>query len=152
MVYKCLAFLTPELLVKLLNHTLEQHKYVLQSFYAFHVHEWMIGTNINQVQAEFQMKYLKLVIIEPIFKRVAICLIFIFQWAIKAWIIANFTIPATYIVRIRIFIPYICLKLKNPKTKVGTFFGNTLKLTWLNLKSVEFYWNYFKLLPKPVFY
>ena len=53
----------------------------------------MIGTNINQVTAEFWIKYYKLVILEPIFERCAICLIFISQWAVKAWIITNFTIP-----------------------------------------------------------
>jgi hypothetical protein len=36
---KFLAFLTPELLPKVLNHTLEQHEYILQSFHALHVHE-----------------------------------------------------------------------------------------------------------------
>jgi hypothetical protein len=84
------------------------------------VNEWhqiLIGTNINQVQAEFRMKYLKLAIIEPIFKKDTICLIFIFQWALKALIIANFYIPAIWIVRIRIFIPYIGLKLKNSKNE-----------------------------------
>ena len=90
------------------------------------VNEWhqiLIGTNINQVQAEFRMKYLKLEIIEPIFKRVTICLIFISQWAAKARVIAKFTVPAILNVRIRIFLPYVSPK---PKTKVGPFFWNTL--------------------------
>ena len=44
------------------------------------VNEWhqiIIGTNINQVQAELRMKYLKLALIEPIFKKDTIGLIFI---------------------------------------------------------------------------
>ena len=41
---------------------------------------------------------------------VAFCLIFISQWAVKAWIIANFTIPA------------MCLKLKKSKNQSVYFF------------------------------
>jgi hypothetical protein len=41
LVSKWLAFLTTESLVKLFNHTLEQHGYIFPYIYALHVHKKM---------------------------------------------------------------------------------------------------------------
>ena len=39
LVYKWLDFLTPESLLKLLNHTLDQQEYIFQLLYALQEHE-----------------------------------------------------------------------------------------------------------------
>ena len=75
--------------------------------------EW-VTSNDKRYEQESDPRWIS---IEPIFKKFTIWIIFLSQWAVKAWFIANFTIHAIWILRIRIFIPYVSLKLKIPKTK-----------------------------------
>ena len=125
LISKLLELLTTESLIKLLNHTVEQHEYIFQQFHAFHVNE-LVTSNADWYEHQsgpcwILNEILNLIIIEPMFKRVATCLIIISRLAVNTWVIAKFTIPDIWIVRIGIFIPYVSLKLKHSKKQSGYF-------------------------------